>query len=102
MGEVSQHKDTIGSGRFGLLSKEQITPADAVLAEEKANEVSLFLFNCHSRWMLTRCVVLQILDPAITPLGIVTLEDVLKGTYVALSLSSLLTLGNRADQGRDL
>jgi hypothetical protein len=38
MGEVSQHKDKIGGVGFGLSSKEQITPADAVLAES-ANEV---------------------------------------------------------------
>ena len=43
MGEISQPKDKIGSVGFGLSSKEQITPADAVLAEESANEVRLVL-----------------------------------------------------------
>ena len=37
-GEVPQDVDK-RSGGFGLLSNEQITPADAVLAKENANEV---------------------------------------------------------------
>jgi len=39
MGEVTQDADKRGIGGFGLSSREQITPADAVLAEENANEV---------------------------------------------------------------
>ena len=42
MGEVSQDAEKGKSGGFGLSSKEQITPADAVLAEESANEVCFF------------------------------------------------------------
>ena len=41
MGEVSQDIDKKRVGGFGLSSKEQITPADAVLAEESVNEVRL-------------------------------------------------------------
>ena len=39
MGEVPQDTDKRGIGGFGLSSREQITPADAVLAEESVNEV---------------------------------------------------------------
>ncbi|KAF9789854.1 hypothetical protein BJ322DRAFT_1018433 [Thelephora terrestris] len=46
-------------GGFGLLLKEQITPTNAILAEESANE--------------------QTLDPVIMPPGIMTLGDILKG-----------------------
>ena len=42
MGELSQDTEKGKSGGFGLSSKEQITPADAVLAEESANEVRFF------------------------------------------------------------
>jgi metal transporter CNNM len=56
MGEVSQPKDKIGSVGFGLSSKEQITPADAVLAEESANEVRLVLSGSYSRPTLTWCI----------------------------------------------
>jgi len=45
MGEVPQDTDKRGIGGFGLSSKEQITPADAVLAEESANEVRLTLHH---------------------------------------------------------
>ena len=44
MGDIPQNTDNGRSGGFGLSSKEQITPADAVLAEKSANEVHLFLF----------------------------------------------------------
>ena len=37
MGEVPQDTDMRGIWGFGLSSREQITPADAVLAEEGAN-----------------------------------------------------------------
>lgn len=78
-GEVSQNADK-RSGGFGLLSNEQMTPADAVLAEENANEVCFVSFLCSSCRKLTSCPqFLQILDPAIMPLGIITLEDVLEG-----------------------
>lgn len=52
-GQVPQDADK--SGGFGLSSKEQNTPADAVLAEEGANEVrSMLLHSCpYSR--LTTC-----------------------------------------------
>jgi metal transporter CNNM len=56
MGEVSQPKYKIGSVEFGLSSKEQITPADAVLAEESANEVRVVLSRSHFRLTLTWCV----------------------------------------------
>ena len=42
-GEVAQEADRKGGG-FALSSKEQITPADAVLAEENANEVCFMFF----------------------------------------------------------
>jgi len=45
---------------FTTLGLEQVTPADAVLAKEGVEDL------------------LQILDPAIMPLGIITLEDVLE------------------------
>jgi len=45
MGEIPQETDKIGG--FGLSSKEQNTPADAVLAEDSVNEVC-FVF-LHSR-----------------------------------------------------
>lgn len=47
----------------GFWGREQDMPADAVLSTEGAEEF------------------LQIADPAIMPLGIITLEDVLEGTY---------------------
>lgn len=43
MGDVPQDADNGKSGGFGLSSKEQITPADAVMAEESVNEVSSLL-----------------------------------------------------------
>ena len=45
MGEIPQETDRGRSGGFGLSSKEQLTPADAVLAEESANEVCLVLLD---------------------------------------------------------
>jgi metal transporter CNNM len=45
LGTVPQDAGKGRGGGFGLSSKEQITPADAVLAEESANEVRL-LFPC--------------------------------------------------------
>ena len=42
IGKVSQDTEKGKSGEFRLSSKEQITPADAVLAEESANEVCFF------------------------------------------------------------
>jgi len=45
-----------GIGGFGLSSKEQITPADAVLAEENTNKVHLAFFCSHSYRILTCCV----------------------------------------------
>jgi metal transporter CNNM len=47
---------------------EQSMPADAVLAKEGAEEL------------------LQSLDPAVAPLGIITLEDVLEGVSYPLSI----------------
>jgi len=44
-GEGPQDTDKKGGG-FGLSSKEQIIPADAVLAEESANEVCFALLHC--------------------------------------------------------
>ena len=43
MGEVPRGADNGRGGGFGLSSKEQITPADAVLAEASVNEVRFFL-----------------------------------------------------------
>ena len=54
-GEVLQDVDKRGVGGFGLSSKEQITPADAVLAEESANEVRRVFF--YSRHIESRHVV---------------------------------------------
>jgi len=54
-GEVLQDADKRGVGGFGLSSKEQITPADAVLAEESANEVRRVFF--YSRHIESRHVV---------------------------------------------
>ena len=48
MGDVPQDTDKGRSGGFGLSSKEQITPADAVLAEESVNEVRPSSFDCRS------------------------------------------------------
>ena len=45
MGEIPQETDKGKSGGFGLSSKEQITPADAILAEENVNEVRLSSFD---------------------------------------------------------
>jgi hypothetical protein len=45
MGEVSLYKDKIGGVGFGLSSKEQITPEDAVLVQENVNEVRPVLFD---------------------------------------------------------
>ena len=88
MGEVPHDADKRGIGGFGLSSREQITPADAVLAESSANEVR-FVF-LHSRFdrKLTCCTqFLQILDAAIMPLGIITLEDVLEGMFAPSPVS---------------
>lgn len=80
MGDVNQDADNGKGGGFGLSSKEQITPADAVLAEESVNEVRFPLSAIIPAKELTRYAqFLQILDPAIMPLGIITLEDVLEG-----------------------
>ena len=82
MGKVNKDVDNGRSGGFGLSSKEQITPADAVLAEESVNEVRFPPFSYRPVKDLTRYAqFLQILDPAIMPLGIITLEDVLEGMY---------------------
>ena len=43
MGEIPRGAENGRSGGFGLSSKEQITPADAVLAKESVNEVRFFL-----------------------------------------------------------
>lgn len=57
MGEVSQYKDKIGGVGFGLLSKEQITPKDAVLVQENVNEVGPVLFDSRLHRTLTWCLV---------------------------------------------
>ena len=53
MGEVSQYKDKIGDVGFGMSSKEQITPEDAVLVQENVNEVGPVLFDSCVRRTLT-------------------------------------------------
>ena len=53
-GEVPQDVDK-RIGGFGLLSNEQIIPADAVLAEENANEVCFMPPHCSSCQKLTSC-----------------------------------------------
>ena len=57
MGEVPQDTvtDKRGIAGFGLSSREQITPADAVLAEEGANEVRRVFPHSHYCRNLTRC-----------------------------------------------
>ena len=45
MGGIPRDMDNGRGGGFGLSSKEQITPADAVMAEESVNEVRLFLLQ---------------------------------------------------------
>jgi hypothetical protein len=57
MGEVSQYKDKIGGVGFGLSSKEQITPEDAVLVQENVNEVGPVLFDSRLHRTLTWCLV---------------------------------------------
>ena len=53
--EVPQDVDK-RSGGFGLSSNEQITPADAVLAKENANEVCFVSFHWGSNQKLTSCL----------------------------------------------
>ena len=54
MGDVVQDTEKKSVG-FGLSSKEQITPADAVLAEESANEVCPVFLHIDLNKTLTRC-----------------------------------------------
>ena len=101
-GEVPQDTDK-RSGGFGLSSNEQTIPADAILAKQNANEV--FIPSIYSSYQnLTSCPqFLQILDPAIMPLGIITLEDVLEGTSSKQSFCfRVLKLIDRAHRGGDL
>lgn len=64
----------------GLGQWEQSMPADAVLTKEGADEASIWAHSRYHRYSrdVTR-QFLQSLDPAIMPLGIITLEDVLEG-----------------------
>lgn len=60
---------------------EQIMPADAVLAKQGAKEVRGVPFVIFTKSDLNRALqFLQRFDPAIEPLGIITLEDVLEGS----------------------
>ena len=102
-GQIPQDEDRRGGG-FGLSSNEQIIPADAVLAKENVNEVCFKSLHRGSYRGLTYCPqFLQILDPAIMPLGIITLEDVVEGMCMS-NLTSLwvLTSIGRAYRGGDL
>ena len=55
MGEVPEDADKGRGGVFGLSSKEQITPSDAVLAEASANEVGFAFPHSPSYRKLTYC-----------------------------------------------
>ena len=64
----------------------------------------LFCFGYRSTQNADSCIqFLQVLDPAIMPMGIITLEDVLEGTYtVKHCFSGVLTFTDRTHRRRDL
>ena len=69
----------VEGARGGQGPLEQAMPADAVLSKENAQDF----------------LQIQGLDPAIMPLGIITLEDVLEGMFISTSiLRQFLTLLN--------
>lgn len=77
---------------------EQSMPADAVLTKEGAEQVSFHNLLSPSSASLRRHQFLQTVDPAIMPLGIITLEDVLEGTplYGVTSFFSDMSLANQS------
>jgi metal transporter CNNM len=83
-GQPSSKKGSIVQFSFtpGL---EQSMPADAVLAEEGANEVSTTICSVHNSILSVAAQFLLNFDPNVAPLGIITLEDVLEGVYVVTS-----------------
>lgn len=70
MGEIEEKEKERQKIRLprSSLALEQTMPADALLTRKDANEF------------------LQIIDPAINPLGIITLEDVLEGTCLTINV----------------
>lgn len=74
---------TLPKASFGKW--EQSMPADAVLTKEGADEVSSAIYRSAVRAANWR-QFLQTLDPALMPLGIITLEDVLEGAVPFLLL----------------
>jgi metal transporter CNNM len=114
MGVLNDAKDTVekgedkGEGKEGkgrrtnfqlpvpnlnmsMVGLEQSMPADAVLAKEGAKEVKhFFSLFCCIVLSLSGIQFLQSFDPAVMPLGIITLEDVLEGA--SLSCNALFRL----------
>jgi metal transporter CNNM len=88
--------------QFALSSGlEQSMPADAVLAKEGANEVSIIIVV--ESLLLTRSPQFLLgFDPNVAPLGIITLEDVLEGVYVLITLLASAVFSCRVDRRRDL
>jgi metal transporter CNNM len=71
-------KTMTGIGMISLPQLEQNMPADAVLSKEGAAQV---IVNSHIFLRVADCPMqfLKNFDPAVMPLGIITLEDVLEG-----------------------
>jgi hypothetical protein len=93
------------SAMTSISDLEQITPADAVLAKAGAAEVSKGFHYAESRLMeLFLYQFLQDFDPAVMPLGIITLEDVLEGSYLleSRSLSNADLFTHRTYRRRDM
>lgn len=73
--------------------REQQIPDDAVLAEEGADEVRKLPSSIRPtrqlllNWHLPDEQILRSLDPAVMPLGIITLEDVVEGTVSSIHTS---------------
>ena len=100
-GILSQSKKA-GFVQFALnTGLEQSMPADAVLAKEGANDVSKIVvvdkiyFNPNPQFLLG-------FDPNIAPLGLITLEDVLEGVYVLITLRTSAVIRCRIDRRRNL
>ena len=100
-GILSQSKKA-GFVQFALnTGLEQSMPADAVLAKEGANDVSKTVvvdkiyFNPNPQFLLG-------FDPNIAPLGLITLEDVLEGVYVLITLRTSAVIRCRIDRRRNL